>query len=241
MLAGTGLKKSLGGREILHGVDLAIEPGKITALMGQSGSGKTTLLRALSLTEPAEAGVVELDGRRFEGVDPERWPVSPWPSVTVVFQDLFLWPHLTNRQNVELPLREQGQAGRVSSLGAIFAELGIDALLNRFPTEVSRGQRQLVALARAVALQPRYLLLDEVSASLDVERASKVGALLRRTAATGAGILVITHQPLFARNSCDQLAYLSDGLIAESGPPSILDQPKSEALQRYVANAAQAI
>lgn len=241
MLVGTSLKKRLGGREILHGVDLVIEPGKITALMGQSGSGKTTLLRALSLTEPADTGIVELDGRRYEGADPERWPALPWPTVTVVFQDLFLWPHLTNRQNVELPLRERGQTGGVSSLGAIYAELGVESFLNRFPTEVSRGQRQLVALARAVALQPRYLLLDEVSASLDVERASKVGALLRRTAAGGVGILVITHQALFARNSCDQLAYLADGKIVESGPPSILDDPRSEELKRYVANAAQAI
>ena len=209
--------------------------------MGQSGSGKTTLLRALSLTEPADAGVVELDGKRYEGEDVERWPASPWPTVTVVFQDLFLWPHLTNQQNVELPVRERGLSARLCALGPIYAELEIEGLLGRFPTEVSRGQRQLVALARAVALQPRYLLLDEVSASLDVERASKVGALLRRTAASGVGVLVATHQSLFARNACDQLAYLSDGLIVEAGTPSILDNPKSEALQRYVASAAQAI
>jgi polar amino acid transport system ATP-binding protein len=241
VLSGVGLRKNLGGREVLHGIDMSLRPGKITALMGQSGSGKTTLLRALSLTEPADSGVVEVDGIRFIGADRNKWPKSPWPTVTVVFQDLFLWPHLTNRENVELPLREQGKAESASLMDEVCEDLGISCLMGRFPTEISRGQRQLVALARSLALKPRYLLLDEVSASLDVERSSTVGTLLRRNAAEGAGILVITHQALFAKSSCDHLAYMADGKIVEYGPPSILEDPQCEELKKFVASSALAL
>ena len=158
MLVAKNISKSYRGTEILKGVDIKVEHGKITSLIGPSGSGKTTLLRVLSMLDLPESGSVFLNDERYEFPLKENKIIKPWPRISVVFQQLFLWPHLTLRQNILLPLK-----GNVDNkhLAELIKLLKMEEFIDRYPNQASLGQRQRVALARALALKPKYLLLDE--------------------------------------------------------------------------------
>jgi ABC-type polar amino acid transport system ATPase subunit len=234
MLVGSNLSKSFGPTSVLDRLSITVEPGVVTALLGPTGAGKTTLLRALAMIDPPDGGSVEVDEAVFQF--PSALPViaGPWPAIGVVFQDLFLWPHLTNRENILLPLRLNKFSDAVDRLSAMVNELDLVAFLDRYPNEVSRGQRQAVAIARALVLKPRYLLLDEITASLDIGRAARLADTLRLHAEQGAGVMIITHQLAFARASTDRIAFMHRGRILEEGPPSLLDSPGTEALRAFV-------
>ena len=167
MLSGSGLRKSFDNKAVLDNLSISIERGSITALLGETGVGKSTLLRALAMIDPPEAGAIELDGEVYQYPLHSRIPPRPWPKLGVEFQDLFLWPHLTIRDNILLLLRLNNVTGASELLAEVSNEFHICDLLDRYPNQVSRGQRQAVAIARALALKPRYILLDEITASLD--------------------------------------------------------------------------
>lgn len=237
MLTASNLRKRFGALTVLEDISLGIAPGTITTLVGPSGSGKSTLLRALALLEPPDSGTLSVDGAEFAFPSPQDHlvPPMPWPALTVVFQQLFLWPHLTLRQNVELPLRCDHGVDAEERSSEIIEELGIGAFSDRYPNEASVGQRQLCAIARALALRPRYLLLDEITSSLDVEYVSRVLHLLQKRREAGVGILIITHYIGFARRSADQVLFLEHARIVESGGADILDRPHTERLQAFLS------
>ena len=233
MLVGKGIVKSFGKLQILHGIDIEVHPGKITAIVGPSGSGKSTLLRILSLLDAADSGTVSIDGVAY-GV-PQRGPAPspPWPALTVVFQQLFLWPHLTLRTNVELPLR--GASGSSELVESLVEEFDLARLMDRYPNEVSLGQRQRAALIRAIALRPKYLLLDEITSALDIEHVSRVLSCLSRVQKEGTGILLVTHLIGFAQRSADNVVFIENGSVLESGGPSILVSPSNERLRQFLS------
>ena len=191
MLEGIGLTKSFGSQKIVDNVSLALNPGEISVIIGPSGSGKTTLLKVLALVEQPDSGKIIVDDEQFN-FPPVVASQPPWPKITVVFQQLFLWPHLTLLQNIQLPLslRQKAYNGkdrRVAAgnldpgfsdqdeqrrLGDLIELFEMQSFVHRYPNEASLGQRQRAALARAVILQPKYLLLDEITSSLDVEQIS---------------------------------------------------------------------
>lgn len=242
MLIGQGIRKGYGGLEILHGIDLSLSPGKITAILGPSGGGKSTLLRALSMLDAPDSGFVKVDGveyvfpnRRKNGIQP------PWPALTVVFQQLFLWPHLTLRRNITLPLEKLSAK---SNGAAEEANKEVDELLDlfemrehadRYPNEVSLGQRQRAAFIRAVVLHPKYLLLDEITSALDVEHVSKILEHLKLLRERGTGILLVTHLIGFAKSAADQIIFMENGRIVESGDKSLLTSPKNERLVKFLS------
>ena len=238
MLEARGISKAFGGTTVLKEASLALKPGEVTALMGPSGSGKTTLMRCLAMLTQPDVGTIAMDGKQVEFLASSReaQPLTPpWPRVTVVFQDLYLWPHMTNFDNVFRPssrLHGRDAAAIVSDLAE---RLNIGNLLQRYPNEISRGQRQIVAFARAAALKPTYLLLDEISASLDVVRAASIAGVVSDLAGAGTGVLSITHQLGFAKTIGDCFAYLHDGRIVESGRVSLLDNPQSAELSSYLS------
>jgi ABC-type polar amino acid transport system ATPase subunit len=197
MLSGIGLKKSYSDGSGIQGISISITPGNATVVMGPSGSGKTTLLRVLALLEQPEEGILELDGKvkRFPSVKPVTYS-WPYPYINLVFQQLYLWPHLTNRKNLELPLKSSSQHKR---LGEIIKKLEISPFLDKYPNESSLGQRQRVAIVRALALQPRYLLLDEVTSALDLASTARVSELLKEELSQGLGAMIITHDRGFAK------------------------------------------
>lgn len=237
MLHCTQIHKSFNGREVLNGLSLEIKPGTISCVIGPSGTGKTTLLRALALLDFPDTGTIHIDGQEFQfGPDlplpaPER---TIWPNVTAVFQSLFLWPHLTLRENILLPARARNAAAEKDIEGLInFFEMR--HFINNYPNQASIGQRQRVALARALILNPRYILLDEITSALDIEQTAKILTKLAQLKERGIGIFLITHHIGFAAKAADQIIFMSDGIIAEHGPPTILCNPKSERLKKFLS------
>lgn len=235
MLTGTKLYKQFEKTEVLHGVDIDIAPGTITTIIGPSGCGKSTLLRSLALLDPPTSGTVVVDDQTIQFPRQEPIPADKvWPKLTVVFQQLFLWPHLTIRKNALLPLESRGISDPEDRVDQIFNALGIDGLAHRYPNQVSIGQRQLGAIARALVLEPSYLLLDEVTSALDVEYVAMILEFIKRLRDKGVALLLVSHLIDFARKSADQIIFMDQGTIVEQGAPDILETPQTDRLERFL-------
>jgi polar amino acid transport system ATP-binding protein len=241
VLTGTNLCKSYDGLQVLNVDRVVVEPGKITTLIGPSGSGKTSLLRALALLDPPDSGAVTIDELtyRFPHIE-ETEPVPPWPRVTLVFQQLFLWPHLTLRQNITLPLRLRERREDGHLLDELIEQFEMGGFIDRYPNRTSLGQRQRAALARALVLQPRYILLDEITSSLDVEQIAVILNHLLALRGRGIGILLVTHLIGFARRAADHVVFLDRGAVLEADGPALLDSPRHERVRQFLSVAATA-
>jgi glutamine transport system ATP-binding protein len=236
MLIARNVRKSYGEKQVLADVSASLAPGQITALIGPSGGGKSTFLRALSLLDPPEQGEVEIDDVTYSF---PKWnnngQPSPWPKVTIVFQQLFLWPHLTVRQNISLP-RTGFNGYEADGIVDVLMDLfDLREFAERYPNQVSLGQRQRAAIARALALRPKYLLLDEITSALDVEHVSKLLNHLKTLRDSGTAILLITHLIGFAERAADQVLFMDRGAIVESGGPELLSTPKSKRLAQFLS------
>ncbi len=245
MLSARSLHKSFGAHHILREITLDIAPGSITCVIGPSGTGKTTLLRALALLDPPDSGTVTIDDQVYEfgPLTPRvstRPPLpqgergqSPWPSVTAVFQSLFLWPHLSLRENIMLPARNVNPNADTDIAGLIkFFEM--DDFIDHFPNEASVGQRQRVALARALILNPRYVLLDEITSALDIEQTARILTKLTHLKERGIGVFLITHHIGFATRAADQVIFMDEGRIIEMGKAAILQTPQTDRLAKFL-------
>jgi ABC-type polar amino acid transport system ATPase subunit len=236
ILSCSSIKKSYGTREIVRGVSAQFERGTISAIIGPSGTGKSTFLRVLSLLEPADSGSIGIDGKEFcfpQAEDTE--PAHPWPRLTTVFQQLFLWPHLTIRQNICLPVRKTDRVAPGGLVDQIMRDLFVTEFADRYPNQVSHGQRQRAAIARAIALRPDYLLLDEITSALDVEHVGLVLRFLKRLRDEGVAIVLVTHLIGFAKGAADQVIFMENGAIVESGAASILSKPKTARLTDFLS------
>lgn len=236
MLSCTNIKKSYGDQEIVRGVSAQFKPGTISAIIGPSGTGKSTFLRVLSLLEPADSGSIQIDGKdvhfpQAEGAE----PVSPWPRLTTVFQQLFLWPHLTIRQNICLPVRKTDRVAPGGLVDQVMRDLLVTEFADRYPNQVSHGQRQRAAIARAIALKPAYLLLDEITSALDVEHVGIVLDYLQRLRHEGVAVVLITHLIGFARDAADQVIFMEHGRIEEGGTAAILAEPQTKRLADFLS------
>ena len=211
----------LGGKKILSDVSFDLHDKQVCAILGPNGSGKSTLLRAMLRLEPVTRGSLKLVGM-------ERLPsVAPfWPTVTGVLQGLYLWPHLTVRQNLvlamsELNLDEVEQSSRIDETMSRF---GLAELMNRLPMTLSQGQQQKVAVARAIILQPTFLLLDEVTSALDVEQIEFLRNTIQALRSEGAGIALVTHHLGFARACADSFLFMESGKVIAQGRMSDIDK-----------------
>lgn len=196
-LQASGIVAGYGARTVLPGVDLTVEPGRITGLHGPSGSGKSTLARVLALLHPRTGGTVSIDGTVADGVGYRARP-GLRRQIGLVFQSprAAADPRWTLRQIIGEPFRHD-RARRGATRAAV-AELAdrfklTDDLLSRYPHQVSDGQLQRAALARAVALSPRYLICDEATAMLDPSTTATIAHLIRGLAGTGTGVLAVSH------------------------------------------------
>ena len=243
MLQAKNISFAYGKKQIFDDVSLDVTPGSITTLIGPSGSGKTTLLRCLALLETPTKGEIHVDDDFYSW----PWPqgkafVPPYPKLTTVFQQLFLWPHMTLRENIMLPDRLTGRPRPEAraQLEEMVEEFEMGDFINRYPNEASLGQRQRVALARALILQPRYLLLDEITSSLDVEQVAKILECLKKLRSKNIGVFIVTHLLGFARHAADHVAFIEDGRIIDNGGPEILKNPQSERLHDFISVIAAA-
>src|SRR3989344_6996620 len=232
MLAARNLIKKYHGKEVLKDIDIRVEPGKITSLIGPSGSGKTTLLRVLSMLELPDAGTITFNEDEYTFPMSAENIIPPWPRISVVFQQLFLWTHLTLRQNILLPL---GVIKKSKHLDELIDFFQMKEFIDRYPNQASLGQRQRVALVRALVLNPEYLLLDEITSALDVEQVSAVLNYLQELKTKNVGILLVTHLLGFAKRASDQVVFLDGGNALESGSSKILEKPEHARVKKFIS------
>lgn len=242
MLIAQHIIKKYHGEEILKGVDIQVEPGTITSLIGPSGSGKTTLLRVLSLLDTPQSGTIILDDKKYVFPMDKKNIIPPWPNVSVVFQQLFIWPHLSLRKNIELPLKINGTLkDNLNYLEALYKMFGMKEFIDRFPNEASIGQRQRTALLRALALKPKYLLLDEITSSLDVEQSAIILSHLSEIKKMGVGIIMVAHDINFAMSNADNVCFIEDGRIIKQGKPyEFLLESKNQRISNFINSASLA-
>ena len=234
--------KNFGHAHVLRGINLSVDLHQVVCLIGASGSGKSTLLRCINALEEIDGGAIHLDGDRVSGrgidVDALRQEVG------IVFQSFNLFPHMNVIDNVTLAPR------KVLGLDADQAHDRAMTLLNRiglaakaedFPDRLSGGQQQRVAIVRALAMQPKLMLLDEITSALDPELVAEVLNIVRDLAAEGMTMMLATHEMNFAREVASKVCFLHEGVILEEGPPDqIFGNPREERTQAFLKRIVEA-
>jgi len=217
--------KRFGENQILQGLDFIISPGRVVSLIGPTGGGKTSILKlAADLDSPSNGKVA------FEG-----FPSSRSPSISMVFQSPSLWPNMTVAENLKLVLKANDVSGSenlMRELDEIFEFTSFD---QHYPHQISGGQRQIASLARALILEPKLLILDEITSALDIGRIEALSSLLMRRVDSESSILMSTHSLGFAKSLESEIFFVERGLIVESGSSKILSRPKSESLRRFLS------
>jgi polar amino acid transport system ATP-binding protein len=228
--------KSFGALEVLRGIDLALAEHEVVCLIGASGSGKSTLLRCVNLLEPIDSGRIVVGGEEItaRGVDVN----GVRRGIGIVFQAFNLFPHMSVLENVTLAPRKARKLSRAE------AQARADRLLERFgladkrldyPDRLSGGQQQRAAIVRALAMQPKLLLLDEVTSALDPELVAEVLDVIRELASGGMTMLIATHEMGFARDVANRVCFLHDGRILEQGSPEqIFGDPREERTRQFL-------
>jgi polar amino acid transport system ATP-binding protein len=231
-----GVTKAYGDVPVLRGIDLAVDEHKAIALIGASGSGKSTLLRCIDLLDDIDDGDVLLDGKVITDLSVN--PVAVRRRLGMVFQAFNLFPHMSVLENVVLaPVRAHGvpRAEAVERARELLARFGLGDREDAAPANLSGGQQQRVAIIRALATQPRALLLDEVTSALDPELVGEVLEAIRELKTGGMTMLIATHELGFARDVADEVCFLHEGVIAERGAPAdVLDRPQQPETQRFL-------
>jgi polar amino acid transport system ATP-binding protein len=242
-----GVHKSFGDLEVLKGVDLEVQAGTVTVILGPSGSGKSTLLRSINHLEKVDRGLIRIDGeligykRRGNKLHElrEREILHQRSQVGFVFQNFNLFGHLTVLQNVvEAPLSAQRRKrSEVEPLAReLLQRVGVGDKADVYPRQLSGGQQQRVAIARALALRPKVLLFDEPTSALDPELVGEVLDVIKELAQDGATMVVVTHEIGFAREIADTVVFIDGGVIVESGPPhEVLDNPVHERTRAFIS------
>jgi polar amino acid transport system ATP-binding protein len=242
-----GVHKSFGANEVLRGVDLTVEAGTVTVILGPSGSGKSTLLRSINHLEKVDRGTVRVDGEligyRQDGDKlfelSERHILKQRARIGFVFQNFNLFPHLTALQNIaEAPTSALGRPKAEAEQQAreLLKRVGLAEKAHAYPRRLSGGQQQRVAIARALALKPKLILFDEPTSALDPELVGEVLDVLRDLAAAGTTMIVVTHEIGFAREVADTVVFLDAGQIVENGPPGVvLDRPAHERTKAFLS------
>ncbi len=231
-----GLHKSFGDLAVLRGLDLVVREHEVVCLIGASGSGKSTLLRCVNLLEEIDAGRIVVGGEEITApkvnIDRVRRHIG------IVFQAFNLFPHMRVIDNVALaPRRVLGkpQATAEAEAHALLERFGLADKAQEYPDRLSGGQQQRVAIVRALAMEPRLLLLDEVTSALDPELVAEVLDVIRGLAAAGMTMVIATHEMGFARDIADRVCFLDGGQILEEGPPAeIFRAPREERTRRFL-------
>ncbi|WP_405774865.1 amino acid ABC transporter ATP-binding protein [Streptomyces sp. NBC_00859] len=242
--------KWFGTHHVLRGVDLTVEPGSVTAVLGPSGSGKSTLLRAVNHLEKLDIGHVTVGGEPI-GVRHHRGRLKELTERTIraqrsrigfVFQHFNLFPNLTVLENVAAAPTAVGrvdrEGGRVLAR-ALLERVGLADKADSYPRQLSGGQQQRVAIARALALEPGVILFDEPTSALDPELVSEVLAVIKELATGGTTLIVVTHEIGFAREVADRVVFLDHGRVVEQGPPAqVLDNPRETRTREFLGKVS---
>ncbi|MGW6374467.1 amino acid ABC transporter ATP-binding protein [Rhodococcus sp. NPDC055112] len=234
-LTGTDLHLSFGTNKVLRGVDIHVDAGKTTSVIGPSGSGKSTLLRVLNRLHEPERGDILLDGRSVLGDNPDTLRQR----IGMVFQHFNLFPHRTVIDNIALGPRKLRGLSKEQARAVALEQLELVGLAQKAesrPGNLSGGQQQRVAIARALAMKPEIMFFDEATSALDPELVKGVLALMSDLASGGMSMVVVTHEMGFARSVSDTVLFMDRGVVVETGKPEALfDDPQTERLQAFLS------
>ncbi len=217
----SGVNKHFGPVHVLKDIDLTVDRGEVVVVIGPSGSGKSTLCRAVNRLEPVDSGTITIDGVPLPAAGRELARLRA--DVGMVFQSFNLFAHRTVLENVTLaPVRIRGQQPEVAERRAreLLERVGVADHADKMPAQISGGQQQRVAIARALAMDPKAMLFDEPTSALDPEMINEVLEVMRRLAADGMTMIVVTHEMGFARSAADRVVFMADGRIVEDRPPA---------------------
>jgi len=247
MIVARGIRKCYGHVEVLKGIDLDVDAGKVVCIIGASGAGKSTFLRCINHLEAPDSGYVTVDGhlvgyrrvgnRLHEVGEPELCAARA--DIGMVFQRFNLFQHITVIENVSLApvMVKKMPAGQARERAMTLLErVGLASKRDRYPRQLSGGEQQRVAIARALAMEPRVMLFDEPTSALDPELVGEVLSVMRSLAEDGMTMVVVTHEIGFAREVADEVVFMDGGVIAEKGPPSeILRSPRNERTREFLS------
>ena len=235
------LRKSFGTDIVIHDLTLEVPEHSATVLIGASGSGKSTLLRCINLLEEIDDGVITLDGHEIS--DPEMNPDDVRQKIGMVFQSFNLFPHMTVRQNIELaPIKVQKkdkeEARAIST--SLLKRFDLFEKAEQYPDRLSGGQQQRVAIIRSIAVNPRLLLLDEVTSALDPVLVNEVLSIVRDLKVDGMTMVIATHEMGFATQVADQVCFLESGSIHERGTASqLIGNPEKPRTRDFINRVHQ--
>jgi iron(III) transport system ATP-binding protein len=239
LLAVAGVSKTYpgAGAAVLHEVSLHLGAGELLALTGESGSGKTTLLRLVAGLEEPDGGTVLLNGRRVEG--PGSKLIAGHPDIRVVFQDFRLFPNVSVAENIRYALRGYDAAYRDRRLREMLALARLAGVKDRLPRQLSGGEQQRAALARALADEPALLLMDEPFSNLDPALRHDLRREIRAMlAGSGCGVMLVTHEPADALSMADRVVLLRAGRVQQSGSPrDLYHHPRTAYAARFFGPA----
>jgi polar amino acid transport system ATP-binding protein len=237
-----GVVKRFGTHTVLRSIDLEVAEHQVVTLIGASGSGKSSLLRCINLLETVDDGVIRLDGEDI--TDPRVDADAVRRRIGVVFQAYNLFPHMTVLANVTLAPRLVGKADKAEAeerAMVLLRRVGLAEKALEYPDRLSGGQQQRVAVVRALANDPRLLLLDEVTSALDPELVGEVLALVGELKEQGMTIVMATHEMSFARQAADTVVFLDAGVVLEQGPPEqVLVEPSEPRTRQFLARILDA-
>ena len=236
------LRKSFDTEVVLEDISIKVPEHTATVFIGASGSGKSTLLRCINLLEPIDDGVIKLDGNDI--TDVEINPDDVRRKIGMVFQAFNLFPHMSVLENIILaPIRVQNMSREeaIDHAENLLKRFGLIDKANQYPDRLSGGQQQRVAIIRSLALNPRLLLLDEITSSLDPVLVNEVLKTVRDLKAEGMTMVLATHEMGFAKQVADEVCFLRNGRILEWGPPSqILNKPQKQGTQEFLKQVNEA-
>ena len=231
-----GVRKVFGSNVVLDGIDLSIARGEAIVIAGPSGSGKSTMLRCINGLETIDAGSITFDGHRIDTAG--RALARLRTQIGMVFQQFNLFPHMTVERNITLaPVKAKGvsEAEAKTKARELLERVGIPEKAGDYPADLSGGQQQRVAIARALAMEPKLMLFDEPTSALDPEMIREVLDVMRDLARSGLTMVVVTHEMGFAREVCDRIVFIDEGVIVEEGPPAeFFTSARSERAKEFV-------
>lgn len=240
MISIKGLYKQFGKLEVLKGIDLEVQKGKVVVVIGPSGSGKTTMLRCLNVLETPTNGVISIDEQNLDfSQRVANKNIAAFRRLTgMVFQNYNLFPHKTALENVmEGPIivkNERKEAARKKAQG-LLEKVGLGDKIDFYPSQLSGGQQQRVGIARALAMEPKVMLFDEPTSALDPELVGEVLKVMKDLANEGMTMIVVTHEMRFARDVADEVIFMDQGVVVERNKPNeIFTNPKEERTRKFL-------
>lgn len=220
MIEITDVRKSFGPLQVLSGVTMSVDTGEVVSVIGGSGSGKSTLLMCINGLEPIQGGQISVDGTDVHAPTTDLNALRQ--KIGIVFQQFNAFPHLTVLENVTIALRKVLRKSPAEAKAIAEENLRRVGLIDKrdvYPSRLSGGQQQRMAIARALAMAPRYMLFDEVTSALDPQLVGEVLDAMRMLSEEGMTMIVVTHEIRFARDVSDRVAFFRNGVVHELGPP----------------------